>query len=912
PTQTAPDAGLFLQADGVGGVSYAGELDGDPNNEIELPTQTAPDAGLFLQADGVGGVSYAAELDGDPNNEIELPTQTAPDTNLPLIADGVGGVSYTAIDPTVALTAGGATTGQRLEFNGTNWGPVNAASFSTLNAIPKGDGAGGQIASDIFSDATNQVTIGIPTTLPNVKFAVVNQSTNLNFGGANFSDTPGQGANFAVLRSRGTPGGEGVLQSNDAVGVFAYNVWDGTSDFISVASMRVDATANHTAGSNYGSQFTIATIANGTSSEQDRFRIQGDGTIVLNDNTAIGAGPTTGAKLQINPDNGQVNALRINPEGGGSNTGELQWMDLGSNFVGFRAPNTVVSNTVWTLPDDDGGLDDVLATNGLGELYWRTPGVFDSDLEFVDGSIRTIYVAQPSTGPGNDLVIHAGDAANTSGADGGDLYLSGGLQDGGGLQGEVFIDGPTTIGSGSPLGASFFFDSGTEYNNTTVTATTVQGDGSTVSVSKASGTIASEATVTGGDNLGSFAWLGYDGTDYQPAAFITGTALENYSTTGFGASLLIHTVPLGSTAPAPIVEINDGGIEVFERGGVPGGATFFSDNGNAARISTPAGLPGPMDFVLPPSEGANGETLTSDGSGGTYWASSSAFSASNEVPRGDGGGQVSSNIFSDGFSVLVGSNDFALGQNFGVVNEGSPLRTAFVNYSSTAADDASSLGFVRARGSAAIPASPQLNDRLGAIEFNTYISSITDAAQIIVNATENHNPNGGVEMLFRTSANGQNSPQDRMRIDQNGDVEIATSLNLGPMSVDNLGNITAANNADFGDVTLRRSIINQPDPAVVDADVTLVIPSDHKYVRVESPGGGGALNEIVGAVDGQEIIIVNIGTGNVVIESLGSAAVNILLNNDTQYTMTPRSTLHLMYVGGTINNWIEIGRAAQP
>ena len=209
-----------------------------------------------------------------------------------------------------------------------------------------------------------------------------------------------KGANFAVLRSRGTPGGEGVLQTNDAVGVFAYNVWDGTSDFTSVASMRVDATANHAAGSNYGSQFTIATVANGTSTEQDRFRIQGDGTIVLNDNTAIGAGPTTGAKLQINPDNGQVNALRINPEGGGANTGELQFMDLGTNFVGFRAPGTVAANTVWSLPDQDGGLDDVLATDGTGNLYWRTPGVFDSDLEFVDGAVRNIYVAQPTTGPG--------------------------------------------------------------------------------------------------------------------------------------------------------------------------------------------------------------------------------------------------------------------------------------------------------------------------------------------------------------------------------------------------------------------------------------------------------------------------------------------------------------------------------
>ncbi len=106
PTQSGADAGLFLQADGAGNVSYAGvnvdDADADPLNEIELPTQTLSDAGLYLQADGSGNVSYAGvnvdDADADPLNEIELPTQTLSDAGLYLQADGSGNVSYAGVN----------------------------------------------------------------------------------------------------------------------------------------------------------------------------------------------------------------------------------------------------------------------------------------------------------------------------------------------------------------------------------------------------------------------------------------------------------------------------------------------------------------------------------------------------------------------------------------------------------------------------------------------------------------------------------------------------------------------------------------------------------------------------------------------------------------------------------------------
>lgn len=46
----------------------------------------------------------------------------------------------------------------------------------------------------------------------------------------------------------------------------------------------------------------------------------------------------------------------------------------GSNYVGFRAPNTIAADVLWTLPNADGTNGQVLQTNGTGTLSWVTAG----------------------------------------------------------------------------------------------------------------------------------------------------------------------------------------------------------------------------------------------------------------------------------------------------------------------------------------------------------------------------------------------------------------------------------------------------------------------------------------------------------------------------------------------------------
>jgi hypothetical protein len=68
-------------------------------------------------------------------------------------------------------------------------------------------------------------------------------------------------------------------------------------------------------------------------------------------------------------------AVQLDPFGAAAgNTGEIRFLELavnGINYVGFKAPNSIgIANPIWTLPSADGGVNDVLTTNGAGVLSW--------------------------------------------------------------------------------------------------------------------------------------------------------------------------------------------------------------------------------------------------------------------------------------------------------------------------------------------------------------------------------------------------------------------------------------------------------------------------------------------------------------------------------------------------------------
>ncbi len=69
--------------------------------------------------------------------------------------------------------------------------------------------------------------------------------------------------------------------------------------------------------------------------------------------------------------------INLNPFGVSSgNTGELRFSELvanGLNYIGFKAPDNISADTIWTLPATDGTSGDLLETNGSGVLSWTPP-----------------------------------------------------------------------------------------------------------------------------------------------------------------------------------------------------------------------------------------------------------------------------------------------------------------------------------------------------------------------------------------------------------------------------------------------------------------------------------------------------------------------------------------------------------
>ena len=44
----------------------------------------------------------------------------------------------------------------------------------------------------------------------------------------------------------------------------------------------------------------------------------------------------------------------------------------GTNYIGFKSPDSIASNVTWALPNAEGVASQVLSTNGAGALSWLT------------------------------------------------------------------------------------------------------------------------------------------------------------------------------------------------------------------------------------------------------------------------------------------------------------------------------------------------------------------------------------------------------------------------------------------------------------------------------------------------------------------------------------------------------------
>lgn len=85
---------------------------------------------------------------------------------------------------------------------------------------------------------------------------------------------------------------------------------------------------------------------------------------------------TATTHVDIEADTRNWNTTGYIAAGGGSSVSSVRFLEAsanGTNYVGFQAPATISANKLWVLPAADGSANQVLKTDGSGNLSWTAP-----------------------------------------------------------------------------------------------------------------------------------------------------------------------------------------------------------------------------------------------------------------------------------------------------------------------------------------------------------------------------------------------------------------------------------------------------------------------------------------------------------------------------------------------------------
>jgi hypothetical protein len=139
--------------------------------------------------------------------------------------------------------------------------------------------------------------------------------------------------------------------------------------------------------------WTNNTAADAVTSVNDVLPVAGNVTLTASNVGAVAkAGDTMTGNLTLGTTSvtpGQTRELRfgeLSPDG----------VAVGSDYVGFKAPDTITTSVIWTLPDANGAAGQVLTTSLSGALSWQ------NTVNSVNGSSGTVTV--------NDLVHPTGSS----------------------------------------------------------------------------------------------------------------------------------------------------------------------------------------------------------------------------------------------------------------------------------------------------------------------------------------------------------------------------------------------------------------------------------------------------------------------------------------------------------------------
>jgi hypothetical protein len=400
---------------------------------LSLPISIFAQQGIAVGIDAPDASSLM-ELSAT-NKGILIPRINIPDANAaaPVVSPAIGLLVYN----TNAATANGNGIGFYY-WNNTNWVKLIDGAADVDWFLENTTNAPSSINDNIYTNGN--VGIGIPIPLMSL-----HTSGDIQVGGNNiYNNQTGSGQNLNIL----SVGGVSIILDNNSNGSELFTVKSGSAVATNVYEISEagnwqsdgdgtisgnDLTFDGTANAN------IVTNSSNTSLSLD-IESQGGIDLVLdrdNDN------PSAEFALKRNADGtAAVNKLLSIPEDDsplfypfGVAAGQAAGIRMreleanGTNNIGIRAPDALAANVMLTLPTTDGNANELLQTDGAGNLSWyNKDNIAVVKRQVVYNSIETSFSTSWSKAPlntlettgsfislsGNDFTLNAGKYSITS------------------------------------------------------------------------------------------------------------------------------------------------------------------------------------------------------------------------------------------------------------------------------------------------------------------------------------------------------------------------------------------------------------------------------------------------------------------------------------------------------------------
>ena len=399
--ETAPQAG-----DIIGTMFFMGYTPGDGFMEaamiraeaVENYSSSGSGSVLDFRTTSIGSTSAVNRMRIDNSGNVGIGTM--PNTNALLdVESNTKGVllpRLTDIEETVLATALVATDNGMLIYNTTsvefkywNGSAFIAVGSTGSDGIYSGSGSlsgpttvtGGVNTLDFTTTAVDGFSVdgttfsidgagdmvGIGTSAPMAPLHIAKTDGSQAFVGVTSGN--GGSSQIALVTFGGTDINAPVANNmGDQLGRIEFDGSNGGVGFQSGGAIVVNTSQAWNAA-NLGTDMIFSTVLENTAGEVQRMNISANGGIGIG---TVG-GLTPNATLHLKPSN--ANGLRIDTYGAGAGqTGEIQLIDMNGSYTGFKSPDILVANTIYTLPTGDGTNGQFLQTDGSQNLSWQNPG----------------------------------------------------------------------------------------------------------------------------------------------------------------------------------------------------------------------------------------------------------------------------------------------------------------------------------------------------------------------------------------------------------------------------------------------------------------------------------------------------------------------------------------------------------